>query len=87
MADVDMGTATGGQITTSAGRVKAVVFKARSTNTAPVFVGRSDVSLANGFELTPGEDIIMNFDDGSVAFNTFYTVGAGDVDWVVLLEN
>jgi len=87
MARFDAGTQNGtGQISTLVARVKSINFQARTTNTGSVYVGRSDVTVNNGYELKPGKDITLNFDDGSELFNAFYTAGAGQVDWVVILE-
>ncbi len=43
----------------SSGTVKAVLFKARSSNTGNAYVGDSNVSSSRGVELQPGESFHM----------------------------
>jgi hypothetical protein len=44
------------------GSVKAVLFKASSSNTGAIYVGDSSVSSSNGVELQPGAAIQMAFE-------------------------
>ena len=45
----------------TSGTVKAILFKARSSNAGNVYVGGASVSSSSGVELTPGEAVHMVF--------------------------
>ena len=88
----DSGTASGsGQISNTRDKVLSIIFQARPDNTGAVYFGRSDVSATNGFTLTAGKMITLNFSDGevqgSVEFSFFYAtvVSPNLLDWVVVL--
>jgi hypothetical protein len=79
------------QIANVTNRVKYVEFKALIGNTGVAYVGESDVSASNGFELSAGNTKILNFGEfgGSVPANIFYVDAAtnGDkVSWSMILE-
>jgi hypothetical protein len=52
----------------SAQATTSVTVKALSTNTVPVYVGKTGVTVANGFELLAGESISMDINDLSTVF-------------------
>lgn len=61
--------------------VKGVLVKALSTNTDKVYVGKSGVTTANGYELTLGETVTIEVDD----VNKVYAIAASGtqkVAWV-----
>lgn len=61
------------QVTTSPLRVRAITFKARSTNAGVIFLAEtSAVSSAAGFALLPSEALSLDFGDGSVGENDFW---------------
>ena len=79
------------QIANITNRVKEVTFKALAGNSGLAYVGESDVSASNGFELSAGNEITHNFGEfgGSVPANVFYVDAAtnGDkVSWSMILE-
>lgn len=47
---------------------RGVVVKALSTNSAPIYIGGSDVSTSNGFPLSAGESIGLELADASKLF-------------------
>ena len=73
-------------------RIKAIRIKSLITNTATVLVGRTDVEgsgTLNGFPISPGEDYVTNFGDGSVALDVFWidaTANSQSVAWEVIYE-
>ena len=72
-------------------RVKYVEFKALAGNSGLAYVGESDVSASNGFELSAGNTKTMNFGEfgGSVPANVFYVDAATNndkVSWSMVLE-
>ena len=52
--------------------VKAISFHARSTNAGIVYVGASDVTATNGYELTANQAVSLTFNTGSDKLTDFY---------------
>lgn len=63
------------------GTVKAVMFKARSTNVGAIYVGDSSVSSSSGIELVPGESTHLNF-NGYEQLQSWYADAANSNDKV-----
>lgn len=88
----NVGTAgTAVQVSNVTSRVKYVEFKALAANSGLSYVGESDVSASNGFELSAGNTKVMNFGEfgGSVPANVFYVDVATNndkVSWSMILE-
>ena len=79
------------QLSNTANRVLWLKAKALAANSGIAYLGVSDVSTTNGYELSAGNEIEMNFREigGSVAFSSIYVDVAsnGDkVSWAVILE-
>ena len=77
------------QISNTADKVKSIAIKARPTNAGNVFFGISDVASTKAWTLQASGGIAIDFEDGSVAFSTFYVdaeVSGDDIDWAVILE-
>ena len=79
------------QVINVTNRVKQIEFKALAGNSGLAYVGESDVSASNGYELSAGNTKTLNFGEfgGSVPANVFYVDAAtnGDkVSWVMILE-
>lgn len=79
------------QVSNVTNRVKYVQFKALAGNSGLTYVGESDVSASNGFELSAGNTETMNFGEfgGSVPANVFYVDAASNndkVSWNMILE-
>ena len=82
---------TAGQVLNATNRVKRIKFKALAGNSGLAYVGISDVSSSNGYELSAGNEHEINLGDfgGSVPMNIFYVDAAtsGDkVCWSITLE-
>lgn len=80
------------QISSGRDRVAWIQFRARAGNGGLTYVGLSDVSASNGYELgaAGGVDAVLaiDFRPDSAAFNVFYVDAAtsgDDVDWSVIL--
>jgi hypothetical protein len=79
------------QISNTANRVVWLKAKALAANSGIAYLGVSDVSATNGYELSAGNEIEIDFKaaGGSVVFSTIYVDVAsnGDkVSWAVILE-
>ena len=79
------------QVSNVTNRVKEITFKALAGNSGLVYVGESDVSASNGYELSAGNTLTRNFGDfgGSVPANIFYVDSASNNDkvaWSMILE-
>jgi predicted amino acid racemase len=79
------------QLSNTANRVLWLKAKALAANSGIAYLGVSDVSTTNGYELSAGNELEINFREigGSVAFSSIYIDAAsnGDkVSWVVILE-
>ena len=78
------------QLSNTANRVLWIKAKALAANSGIAYLGVSDVSATNGYELSAGNEIEISFRElgGSVAFSSIYvaTASSGDkVCWVVVL--
>ena len=93
---LDAGTATVSsagtavQLSNTANRVLWLKAKALAANSGITYIGVSDVSATNGYELSAGNEIEINPGElgGSVAFSSAYVDAAtnGDkVSWAVVL--
>ena len=79
------------QISNTTNRVRWIQVKALAANSGISYLGVSDVSATNGYELSGGNTHELNFGEqgGTVAFSTFYldVASSGDkVSWVVMLD-
>ena len=79
------------QVSNVTNRVKQVEFKALAGNSGLAYVGESDVSASNGFELSAGNTKTFNFGEfgGSVPANIWYVDAASNNDkvaWSMILE-
>ena len=79
------------QLSNTANRVLWLKAKALAANSGIAYLGVSDVSTTNGYELSAGNEIEINFREigGSVAFSSIYVDVAtnGDkISWLVILE-
>ena len=79
------------QLSNTANRVLWIKAKALAANSGIAYLGVSDVSATNGYELSAGNEIEISFRElgGSVAFSSIYvdTASNGDkVCWAVVLE-
>ena len=90
---VDIPTAgTRVQVSTLKEKVLWIRFAMRDANTNEVYVGISDVSATNGWELSTNKrELELDFRQfgGSVLFDKFYVAtdnNGNDVDFVVILE-
>lgn len=87
---------TGGtavQVSNTLDKVLWIRFKAFGANTGLTYVGLSDVSSSNGYELgaSGGIDgeLELEFRPGSVLFNVFWVdavVNGEDVTWAAILD-
>ena len=78
------------QLSNTANRVLWIKAKALAANSGIAYLGVSDVSATNGYELSAGNEIEISFRElgGSVAFSSIFvdTASSGDkVCWVVVL--
>ena len=79
------------QSSNTANRVLWLKAKALAANSGIAYLGVSDISATNGYELSAGNEIEISFRElgGSVAFSSIYvdTASNGDkVCWAVVLE-
>jgi len=79
------------QVSAVTNRVKWVVFKALAGNSGLTYVGESDVSASNGYELSAGNTLDLNFGEfgGSVPAKVFFVDSATNndkVSWAMILE-
>ena len=82
---------TAAQVLGITNRVKYITLKALAGNSGVVYVGESDVSASNGYELSAGNTLTHNFGEfgGSVPANIFYVDSASNNDkvaWSMILE-
>ncbi len=93
---MDVGSAnTTGQLTTSVRNVRLIEWHARADNTGTIVVGMSDVTSANGRELSPDERVTWNFTEmgdestpGYLEYNKLYVhinTGGDIIDYTVFL--
>tara|TARA_R100000008_G_C3571793_1_gene162624 strand:+ start:371 stop:664 length:294 start_codon:yes stop_codon:yes gene_type:complete len=79
------------QISNTANRVRYIKVKALAANSGIAYLGVSDVTATNGYELSAGNEIEIDFaaSGGTVAFSTFYVDVATNGDkvcWAVILD-
>ena len=79
------------QISNTTNKVRWIQVKALAANSGICYLGVSDVTTTNGYELSAGNTLELNFGEqgGTVAFSTFYVdvASSGDkVSWVVILD-
>ena len=79
------------QLSNTANRVLWIKAKALAANSGIAYLGVSDISATNGYELSAGNEIEISFRElgGSVAISSIYvdTASNGDkVCWAVVLE-
>ena len=79
------------QISNVTNKVRWIQVKALAANSGISYFGVSDISATNGYELSAGNTLELNFGEhgGTVAFSTFYVdvASSGDkVSWVVILD-
>ena len=79
------------QLSNTANRGLWIKAKALAANSGIAYLGVSDISATNGYELSAGNEIEISFRElgGSVAFSSIYvdTASNGDkVCWAVVLE-
>tara|TARA_R100000306_G_C4350119_1_gene129682 strand:+ start:246 stop:539 length:294 start_codon:yes stop_codon:yes gene_type:complete len=79
------------QLSNTTNRVLWLKAKALAANSGITYLGVSDVTATNGYELSAGNEIEINFADtgGSIIFSTIYVDAATNGDkvcWAVILE-
>ena len=79
------------QISNTANKVRWIKVKALAGNSNKVYLGVSDVTASNVYELSAGNEVEINFGDqgGTVPFSVFYVDAATNndkVSWVVILD-
>ena len=79
------------QISNTAHRVLWIKAKALAANSGIAYLGDSDISATNGYELSAGNEIEISFRElgGSVEFSSIYVDVATNGDkvcWAVVLE-
>ena len=79
------------QLSNTTNRVRWIKVKALAANSGISYFGVSDVTTTNGYELSAGNEIEINFADigGTVAFSSFYVdvASSGDkVSWMVVMD-
>ena len=79
------------QLSNTANRVLWLKAKALAANSGIAYLGVSDVTATNGYELSAGNEIEINFKDvgGTVTFSSIYVDVATNGDkvcWAVVLE-
>ena len=79
------------QISNVTNKVRWIQLKALAAKSGISYVGVSDVTTTNGYELSAGNTLELNFGEqgGTVAFSTFYldAASSGDkVSWAVILD-
>ena len=79
------------QISNTPNRVLWIKAKALAANSGIAYLGVSDVTATNGYELSAGNEIEISFKDagGTIAFSSYYVDVATNGDkvcWAVILE-
>ena len=79
------------QLSNTTNRVRWIKVKALAGNSGMIYLGVSDVSASNGYELDSTNTIEINFAEsgGTIPFSPFYVdvASSGDkVSWVVVLD-
>ena len=95
MAQIKVGTTdipTAGtrvQIRNTNERVKQLRMQGALGNAGNVFFGISDVSGTNGWGLDAGQQLPLDFKDGSVRASDLWAdtdTGGNDIDWILIIE-
>ena len=70
------------QISNTTNRVLWIKAKALAANSGIAYIGVSDITATNGYELSAGNEVEINFRElgGSVAFSTIYVDTASNGD-------
>jgi len=79
------------QISNTTNRVLWIKAKALAANSGIAYIGVSDITATNGYELSAGNEVEINFRElgGSVAFSSIYVDVATNGDkvcWLVVLD-
>ena len=79
------------QISNTNNRVRWLKLKALAANSGIVYIGVSDITATNGYELSAGNEIELNFADagGTILWSTVYVDAATNGDkvcWAVILD-
>ena len=79
------------QISNTSNRVLYLKAKALAANSGLVYIGVSDITATNGYELSAGNEIELNFADvgGTILLSTVYVDAATNGDkvcWAVILD-
>jgi hypothetical protein len=79
------------RISNTANRVLWLKAKAIAANSGITYIGVSDVTATNGYELSAGNEIEIDFKaaGGTIAFSTIYVDAATNGDkvcWAVILD-
>ena len=79
------------QISNTNNRVRWLKAKALAANGGIVYIGVSDITATNGYELSAGNEIELNFADagGTILWSTVYVDAATNGDkvcWAVILD-
>ena len=79
------------QLSNTTNRVRWIKVKALAGNSGMIYLGVSDVSASNGYEVDSTNTIEINFAEsgGTVAFSSFYVDAASTNDkvcWSVILD-
>ena len=79
------------QISNTTNRVRKIQAKALAANSGITYLGVSDVSATNGYELSAGNTIEISFAElgGTIAFSSIYVDAATNGDkvcWTVVLD-
>ena len=79
------------QISNTNNRVRWLKAKALAANSGIVYIGVSDITATNGYELSAGNEIELNFADagGTILWSTVYVDAATNGDkvcWAVILD-
>ena len=93
----DSGTTTVGtagtevQISNTTNKVRWIQVKALAANSGIAYLGVSDVSATNGYELSAGNELEINFSElgGTIVFSTLWADAATNGDklaWVAVLD-
>ncbi|MCH7594396.1 MAG: hypothetical protein IIB27_07795 [Chloroflexi bacterium] len=72
---------TRAQVVASGSAVSAVSFRARGTNTGPVYIGDDTVAAGDGYEINPGDELTIRFRE-LIDLRRFYVDAANDGDKV-----
>ena len=79
------------QISNTANRVLWIKAKALAANSGIAYIGVSDITATNGYELSAGNEVEISFRElgGAVAFSSIYVDVATNGDkvcWLVVLD-